>query len=134
MKFWKNLLEEIGAITHWIIKAGAELLEPLKSIDKKLTKEFNHIPNIEPIKKVSNVPILLLLENNNRHNLIIQNIGVNPCFIKLGEGISLNDFHFVLAPDTYPSFGNGGSIELKDWHGEVYAICEKETKISVLEY
>ncbi len=134
MKFWKNLLKEIGAITHWIIKAGAEIVEPLRSIDNKLTKEANYIPNENPIKEVKTSPLLLLEHNDNRKKLIIQNIGLEPCYIKLHTDISKDDFHFVLAPDTSPAFGNGGSVTLDNWHGEVYAIAEKETKISVLEY
>lgn len=134
MRFWKNLLEEIRAITRWIIKSGAEIVEPLRSIDNKLTKEKNYISNENPIKKVNTSPLLLLESNENRKKLIIQNIGLEPCYIKLEEGISRNDFHFVLAPDTSPAFGNGGSVTLDNWHGEVYAICGKETKISVLEY
>lgn len=134
MKFWKNLIEEIGFITRWIIKSSAELLEPLNSIDNKLTKEENYIANENPIKKISNLASLVLHENGDRNKLIIQNIGLEPCYIKLDIGVSKDVFHFVLAPDTSLAFGNGGSITLDNWHGEIYAICEKETKLSVLEY
>ncbi len=134
MKFWNNLLEEIRAIPQWIIKAGAELLEPLISIDNKLTKEENYISNENPIKKINNLASLILHENEDRKKLIIQNIGLEPCYIKLEDNVSKDDFHFVLAPDTSPAFGNGGSVTLDNWHGEVYVIAEKETKLSVLEY
>lgn len=134
MKFWNNLLKEIGLITSWIIKSSAELLEPLKSIEGKLTKEENYVVNEHPIKKVNNLANLVLHENEDRTKLILQNIGLEPCYLKLDSGVSKDDFHFVLAPDTSLAFGNGGSITLDNWHGEVYAICEKETKLSVLEY
>jgi hypothetical protein len=134
MKFWNNLIQSIDRIANWIIKSGAELLEPLKSIDDKLTKEENYIANEEPIKKINNLASLVLHENEDRKKLIIQNIGLEPCYLKLDSRISKEDFHFVLAPDTSPNYGNGGSISLDNWHGKIYAICEKETKLSVLEY
>lgn len=127
-------IKRLDSIIHWIIKAGAELLEPLKSIDSKLTKKENYIANEHPIKKVNNLANLVLHENEDRAKLIIQNIGLEPCYIKLDSGVSKDDFHFVLAPDTSPNYGNGGSITLDNWHGEVWAICEKETKLSILEY
>lgn len=134
MKFWKNLIEKIDLISTWIIKASNQLMKPLKSIDNKLTKKENHISNENPIQTIKTKPCIVLHENNERTKIIVQNIGLEPCYIKLGNSVSKDDFHFVLAPDTSPAFGNGGSVTLDNWHGEVYAICEKETKLSVLEY
>jgi hypothetical protein len=145
MAFWKNfinLLEDFfggigkrleaieGNITNKLntIEENTELI--WKKIDPPPTVEAND----EPIKTVADIPVELLPGNEARNNLIIQNIGICPCYIRLGEGVSQNDFHFVLAPDSRESHGNGGSIELKNWHGSVTAICEKETKVSVLEY
>ena len=134
MKFWKELIEKLSDIVYWIREMHADLLIRSESIDTKLTKEENYIANEEPIKKINNLASLVLPENENRKKLIIQNIGLEPCYIKLDSGVSKDDFHFVLAPDTSLTFGNGGSINLDNWHGVVYAICEKETKLSVLEY
>jgi len=134
MGFWKNLLTEIDNITKWIVRIGTDALEPLKSIDEKLTPQHNHISNEEPIKDLSETPVLILPDNEDRQKLMIQNIGTEPCYIKLGEGISLADFHFVLAPDTSPAYGNGGSVTLDKWHGEVYGIANDKAKIAVLEY
>lgn len=136
MKFWKNLLDDIGAISHWIIKTGAEILEPLKSINEIIKKKTatTIIANEMPVNTIIQAPIKLVETNHIRKKLIIQNIGTEPCFVKLDKIISKNDFHFVLAPDTSPTFGNGGSITLDGWHGEVWAIAERKTKISVLEY
>lgn len=134
MRFWKEFIEKLNDIVYWTRNIYADLFIKLKSIDNKLTKEEIYIANENPIKKVNTSPLLLLEYNDDRNKLIIQNIGLEPCYIKLGDGISEDDFHFVLAPDTSPAFGNGGSVTLDNWHGEVYAIAEKETKISVLEY
>ncbi len=114
-----------------------DILDKVHTISLLLVKKEAYTPEVaneEPIKIIKDKPILLLETNYPRKKLIIQNIGLEPCYIKLGDGISKDDFHFVLAPDTSLAFGNGGSVTLDNWHGEVYAIAEKETKISVLEY
>lgn len=126
MRFWKNLINMLN-----------DIFNQVRNLNEILFREHfkaNYIPNENPIKEVKTSPLLLLEHNDSRKKLIIQNIGLEPCYIKLEEGMSKNDFHFVLAPDTSPAFGNGGSVTLDNWHGEVYAMCEKETKISVLEY
>lgn len=140
MKFWKKLMEYIEKIADQNLSTSSRLkniLSELNSLKNLLTEKFstlNDTSNENPIKKIKPSPLLLLEHNDNRKKLIIQNIGLEPCYIKLGDGISKDNFHFVLAPDTSPAFGNGGSVTLDNWHGEVYAIAEKETKISVLEY
>lgn len=134
MKFWKELIEKLNDIVLWIKEMRSDLLMTTDSIDRKLISEVNYVSNESPIKTVKNLETLILDENEDRTKLVIQNIGLEPCYIKLDNGVSKDDFHFVLAPDTSLAFGNGGSINLDNWHGEVYAICEKETKLSVLEY
>lgn len=134
MKFWKELIRVVDEIPAFIVEVGGRITDLLRGIDNKLTEEENYIANENPIKKINSSATLVMACNDERNKLIIQNIGLEPCYIKLDSGVSKDDFHFVLAPDTSLSFGNGGSITLDNWHGEVYAICEKETKLSVLEY
>ena len=134
MKFWKELIEKLNAIVSGIKEMRDDLLMITDSIDRKLLSKQYWMPNKDPIKVVKDLETLILDENMDRAKLVIQNIGLEPCYIKLDNEVSKDDFHFVLAPDTSPSFGNGGSINLDNWHGEVYAICEKETKLSILEY
>lgn len=126
MKFWKNFIN--------ILK---EILENIKNLSHLAIKEANnqsYASNEEPILAVKNKPTEVIEPNPYRKKLIIQNIGLEPCYIKLDSRVSKDYFHFVLAPDTSPAFGNGGSVTLENWHGEVYAIAEKETKVSVMEY
>ena len=134
MKFWKELMEKLEDIVSGIKEMRSDLLMTTDPIDRKLISEVSYISNERPIKTVKNLEIIILDENLDRNKLVIQNIGLEPCYLKLGNEVSKESFHFVLAPDTSPSFGNGGSINLDNWHGEVYAIAEKETKLSVLEY
>lgn len=141
MKFWKELIRTLDGIPAFIIEVGGRITDllssvndNLKTINNNLTEDENFIANENPIKKISNLASLVLHEDSLRNKLVIQNIGLEPCYIKLDSEVSKDDFHFVLAPDTSPNFGNGGSITLDNWHGEIYAIAEKETKLSVLEY
>lgn len=141
MKFWKELIRTLDGIPAFIIEVGGRITDllrsvndNLKTISNNLTEDENFIANENPIKKVSNLASLVLHEDSLRNKLVIQNIGLEPCYIKLDSEVSKDDFHFVLAPDTSLAFGNGGSVILDNWHGEIYAICEKETKLSVLEY
>ena len=126
MKFWKEFMTIIEKIKRDIDSIHVLLFK--KEAD---TSEF---ANENPIITVNNNPMTLLKTDYARKKLIIQNIGTEPCFIKLDSIISKNDFHFVLAPDTSIAYGNGGSVALDGWHGEVWAVAEKKTQISVLEY
>lgn len=134
MKFWREFMEKLNDIILWIREIRSDFLTKSESIENKLTNKENYIANKNPIKGVENLATLILAENEGRTKLIIQNIGLEPCYIKLDNEVSKDDYHLVLAPDTSYDFGNGGSVVLDGWHGEVYAICEKETKLSVLEY
>lgn len=129
MRFWKSFIELLDSIRESVL--GIELFTDI--LYRKETVPRLDV-NISPIKKIGSKSMLVLEENSERVNLIIQNIGISPCYVKLGSDASLDDFHTILAADTFQNQGNGGSIELKNWHGEVYAICESETKVSVLEY
>ena len=79
---------------------------------------------------------LIVKENLNRTNIHIQNTGTQPCMISLGVEASNNNYHFILAPDTFIKMGNGGSLKLDDWNGSVYAYCTSPTgtTLAVVEY
>jgi hypothetical protein len=50
----------------------------------------------------------LLVENLYRKTLIIQNLGTNPLYVKLGDSASTSDFDFVLKGGTGADDGTGG--------------------------
>lgn len=52
-----------------------------------------------------------LAANNQRSAFIIQNLGTNPLFVKLGTGASTTDFHFILKAGTGADDGLGGIHE-----------------------
>lgn len=126
MRFWKEFIGKIQSIKDAINNIYVLLIK------KETTSQIVSNPN--PILTITNEPTKVFGNNCGRKKTIVQNIGLEPCYIKLGHRISRSDFHFVLAPDTSSNFGNGGSITLDNWHGEVYAITEQKTQISVLEY
>lgn len=126
MRFWDNLISVLKDISNKINEIAIVIFN--------YHDETNLKSNVDPVVIVKTKPIIILNSNVKRKKLIIQNIGLEPCYIKLDSEITKDDYHFVLAPDTSPNFGNGGSITLDNWNGKVWAICEKETKLSVLEY
>lgn len=46
--------------------------------------------------------------NDNRRGLIIQNLGKDPLFVKLGENASTSDFDFILKAGSATDDGLGG--------------------------
>lgn len=50
----------------------------------------------------------LLTSNDNRRTLIIQNLGTNPLYVKLGASASTSDFDFVLRGGAGNDDGTGG--------------------------
>lgn len=126
MKFWGNFID--------IVKQILEQCKQISTLLLKQSSDKTYRANSDPIKNIKTEPIMVLKTDETRKNIIIQNIGIEPCFIKLGQDISADDFHCILASDTLEKQGNGGSIKLENWHGEIWAICEKETKLSILEY
>lgn len=50
----------------------------------------------------------LLPANEYRRNVIIQNLGTNPLFVKFGDSASTSSFDFILSPGTANDDGLGG--------------------------
>ncbi len=69
-----------------------------------------------------------------RRQILIQNVGVNPCLIKVDADPDIDDFDFVLSEDTGAREGNGGNIFLDNCQGEIRALAEGgNTTLAVLE-
>lgn len=56
----------------------------------------------------------VLAANTNRKGFMIQNVGTNAVFVRLGTGASTTVFHAVLKGGTGDSDGNGGSFGQMD--------------------
>jgi hypothetical protein len=133
MKFWKDFLSFLEKQFDLLLSKIQVLNNAAGLICENMTPVAFEA-NSDPIKHIIDKTSEILPANESRLNLIIQNIGTEPCFIGLDSELTLLNFHFVLAADTAEYQGNGGSIELKNWHGSVFAICKGETTLSVVEY
>lgn len=109
-----------------------KLVEIIKILNKRSENPVKSNRGI--IALVDDKDVMLFRRNDNRRRLVIQNVGTNPCYIKLGGGCANDDYHFILAADTADEQGNGGSIDLSNWSGGVSAYCNDETHLATLEY
>lgn len=50
---------------------------------------------------------------------LVQNLGTNKLYVKLGTGASTTDFTVILAPGSAADDGYGGSFPLDGWTGAV---------------
>lgn len=61
--------------------------------------------------------------NSARKSITIQNQGVNVLYVKLGSGAtapgSNEDYHFSLKAGSADYDGSGGTVEIKDYTGEI---------------
>jgi len=134
MTFWKRFIKLLRDLACGVDGRLEEIEQNTALIWRAVDPPFTVSANEQPIKVVTSIPTELLPDNSTRNTLIIQNIGIYPCYIRLGDALAKENFHFALAPDSREKQGNGGSIELKGWHGRVFAFCDEKTKVSVLEY
>lgn len=108
-----------------------ELLETIyvniNNINKYYT-DISEINNTSPIT-VTTINTLLSAANDNRTEIIIQNLNTRPVMIKLGPVTSMTDYNIILSPDLDVRHGGGGSITLKNYTGSISAICEVGSSI-----
>lgn len=72
--------------------------------------------------------------NKDRLSITLQNVGTEPCIIRLGGDPSTSAYNMVLAADSATRKGNGGSITLRDYTGAIKGITEaNSTVIAVTE-
>lgn len=119
MAFWKRIFK-------WL--SYRRLIEPIriKSVIDTIEVKGQVGSNSKPLKPISvnDETVIITEENEERVYINIQNIGIYPCLIALGDYASLETFNFILAGDTDIRQGNGGSLELKEWQGLITAACE----------
>ena len=57
--------------------------------------------------------------NSDREELFVQNLGVNPLFVKYGASASLSNFNFILTSGSAVSAGDGGTLSDLNYTGDV---------------
>ena len=101
--------------------------------------EFSQAPTDE---LPAAVPVQILLvskqiaaANAKRKHIILQNNGLEPCIVRLGDSaVSTANYNFVLSAATAARDGLGGSITIENYQGQILGICEaNSTIISVTE-
>lgn len=60
----------------------------------------------------------VLAANSNRGMLVIQNLGTNPLFVRLGAGATTSVFHIILKGASGADDGSGGTLSMEA--GTVY--------------
>ena len=83
-------------------------------------------PNLASVTTTSS---LAVNKNDNRHTLLIQNVGTEPVLLNLGGTASTSAYHIVLAEDSGAREGAGGAVEIDQFIGEIYAIVEANTSV-----
>ena len=77
---------------------------------------------------------VIVAANVNRLGLMLQNVGTEPCLIRLGGNPSATAYNYVLSKDSGAKVGAGGSLILDNWRGAVKGITEaNSTVIAVTE-
>ena len=72
--------------------------------------------------------------NLHRQSITLQNVGSVPCLVRLGGNPSSSAYNFILAADSGTRLGQGGSITLTAFQGEIKGITESSsTSIAIYE-
>jgi hypothetical protein len=72
--------------------------------------------------------------NADRLSITIQNVGTEPCIIRLGGNPSATAYNLILAEDTAAKAGAGGKVTIKNYIGAIKGITEaNSTVIAVCE-
>ena len=57
--------------------------------------------------------------NSDREELFVQNLGINPLYVKYGDNASPSNFNFILTSGSALSAGDGGTLSDLNYTGEV---------------
>jgi len=68
--------------------------------------------------------------NSDREELFVQNLGVNPLFVKYGASASPSNFNFILTSGSAVSAGDGGTLSDLNYTGEVSVYSDSTNYIA----
>ncbi len=82
----------------------------------------------------ANVPRIILQKSARRINVIIQNVGLTSCLLRVDAPPEDTAFDFALSADTGLREGNGGAVTIEGNQGTIWAVAEGgNSQIAVLE-
>jgi len=114
---------------------GNGLLENIKDILNAGGAQSSVVPTSTPVTvDDAEGGTSLIAANPDRLSVTLQNVGIVPCLICLGDDASDSNYSAVLAADTDIRAGKGGVIEIRDYLGSISGITEADsTDIAVTE-
>ena len=83
------------------------------------------------ISNVTSTEVLVAPSNQNRLECILQNVNTDAVLVKLGTGVGTSSYNFILTPDTGIRAGNGGTLTIDNYLGDITIICESGKTSSV---
>lgn len=87
-----------------------------------------------PVATNSSTATTLAAENTKRKQLFLQNVGVQPVYVRLGASASNTAYNFVLSAGTAAADGKGGTSTIDFYQGIVTAVSSQSTpSIAVTE-
>ena len=73
-------------------------------------------------------------KNKDRLSITLQNVGTEPCILRFGGNPTNTEYNHILGVDSAARAGNGGSITLCNYTGEIKGLTEaNSTVIAVTE-
>jgi hypothetical protein len=77
---------------------------------------------------------VIAVKNADRLSITLQNVGLVACLIRLGGNPSATAYNIILGADSAAKAGNGGSVTIRDFIGEIKGLTESgSTVIAVME-
>lgn len=110
-----------------IIKGGTNMLTRQQYSD--------NAPDAVPVTiDTTSGGTVIAASNSNRLSITLQNVGTTPCLIRLKGNPSATAYNIILGADSAAKAGNGGSVTIRDFIGEIKGITESSsTVIAVME-
>ena len=126
------------------ITAGANIIGQV-GIDQTTDGTTNKIRTV--LKQSSSAPAaspvtvdttaggaVLIAANASRLSVTLQNVGTEPCIVRLGGNPTNAAYNFILGEDSAAREGNGASVTIRDYTGEIKGLTEaNSTVIAVME-
>jgi hypothetical protein len=102
---------------------------------EKMTRQSNTAPAASPVTVDTTAGgTELVAANANRISVTLQNVGEEPCLIRLGGTPAAGAYNMILGKDSAAKAGNGGSITITDYTGAIKGLTEaNSTVIAVTE-
>jgi hypothetical protein len=118
-------IDGIETLLNAFLVTGANIPSGMTVYQANLDKNLDNV-STSPIQSssISNSTVsgsngAILLANENRLELFVQNLATGALYVKYGTNASSSSFNFVLAANTASNAGDGGSLSDQAYTGVV---------------